>query len=84
MRMGPLLDIAANSQEELKEWMFKIREVAMTSEAKVKPASYRWQVLVSAQSEGFSQWSCSHTYKLLREEMCSRLPLLAVNCVNTS
>lgn len=33
--MGPLLDIAANSQEELKEWMAKIREVAMTSEAKV-------------------------------------------------
>lgn len=36
--MGPLLDIAANSQEELKEWIFKIREVAMTSEAKVKTA----------------------------------------------
>lgn len=33
--MGPIVDIAANSQEELKEWVFKIREVAMTSEAKV-------------------------------------------------
>lgn len=35
MRAGPLLDVAANSQEELKEWMAKIREVTMTSEAKV-------------------------------------------------
>lgn len=35
MRPGLVLDVAANSQEELKEWMFKIREVAMTSEAKV-------------------------------------------------
>ena len=35
MRAGPVLDVAANSQEELKEWMFKIREVTMTSEAKV-------------------------------------------------
>lgn len=33
--MRSLLDIAANSQEELKEWMFKIREVTVTSEAKV-------------------------------------------------
>ena len=33
-----MLDIAANSQEELKEWIYKIREVAMTSEAKVKMA----------------------------------------------
>lgn len=38
-RMGPVLDIAANSQDELKEWIFKIREVAMTSEAKVKTAT---------------------------------------------
>lgn len=38
MRMGPVLDIAANSPDELKEWIFKIREVAMTSEAKVKTA----------------------------------------------
>lgn len=30
-----MVDIAANSQEELQEWIFKIREVAMTSEAKV-------------------------------------------------
>lgn len=37
--MGPVLDIAANSQDELKEWIFKIREVAMTSEAKVKTAT---------------------------------------------
>uniref|UniRef100_A0A8C4F4V9 1-phosphatidylinositol 4,5-bisphosphate phosphodiesterase gamma n=1 Tax=Dicentrarchus labrax TaxID=13489 RepID=A0A8C4F4V9_DICLA len=36
MRTGPVLDVAANSQEELKEWVFKIREVTMTSEAKVK------------------------------------------------
>lgn len=36
MRAGPLLDVAANSQEELKEWLFKIREVTVTSEAKVK------------------------------------------------
>lgn len=34
-RIGPVLDIAANSQEELKDWVVKIREVAMTSEAKV-------------------------------------------------
>lgn len=39
MRVGPLLDIAANSQEELKEWIFKIHDVAQTSEAKVKTAS---------------------------------------------
>uniref|UniRef100_A0A671WER4 1-phosphatidylinositol 4,5-bisphosphate phosphodiesterase gamma n=1 Tax=Sparus aurata TaxID=8175 RepID=A0A671WER4_SPAAU len=36
MRAGPVLDVAANSQEELKEWMFKIREVTMTSEAKLE------------------------------------------------
>lgn len=35
MRTGPMLDVAASSQEELKEWVFKIREVTMTSEAKV-------------------------------------------------
>lgn len=35
MPVGPILDVAANSQEELKEWIMKIREVAMTSEAKV-------------------------------------------------
>lgn len=35
MRTGHVLDIAANTQEELKEWVFKIREVTMTSEAKV-------------------------------------------------
>lgn len=35
LRTGPVLDVAANSPEELKEWVFKIREVAMTSEAKV-------------------------------------------------
>lgn len=38
MQMGPVLDIAANSQDELQEWISKIREVAMTSEAKVKTA----------------------------------------------
>uniref|UniRef100_A0A8C4EXX8 1-phosphatidylinositol 4,5-bisphosphate phosphodiesterase gamma n=1 Tax=Dicentrarchus labrax TaxID=13489 RepID=A0A8C4EXX8_DICLA len=36
MRTGPVLDVAANSQEELKEWVFKIREVTMTSEAKLE------------------------------------------------
>lgn len=39
MRAGPLLDVAANSQEELKEWLYKIREVTVTSEAKVKTAA---------------------------------------------
>lgn len=37
MRKGPVLDVAASSLEELNEWMFKIREVAVTSEAKVAP-----------------------------------------------
>lgn len=36
LRTGPVLDVAANSPEELKEWVFKIREVAMTSEAKLE------------------------------------------------
>uniref|UniRef100_A0A3Q3IBH5 1-phosphatidylinositol 4,5-bisphosphate phosphodiesterase gamma n=1 Tax=Monopterus albus TaxID=43700 RepID=A0A3Q3IBH5_MONAL len=36
MRMGPILDIAASSLEELKEWVFKIREVTMTTEAKLE------------------------------------------------
>lgn len=36
-RTGPVLDIAASSIEELKDWMMKIREVTMTSEAKVRP-----------------------------------------------
>ncbi|XP_019724032.1 1-phosphatidylinositol 4,5-bisphosphate phosphodiesterase gamma-1 isoform X3 [Hippocampus comes] len=36
MRTGPVLDVAASSQEELKEWVLKIREVAMTSEAKME------------------------------------------------
>uniref|UniRef100_A0A671MIT7 1-phosphatidylinositol 4,5-bisphosphate phosphodiesterase gamma n=1 Tax=Sinocyclocheilus anshuiensis TaxID=1608454 RepID=A0A671MIT7_9TELE len=31
-----LLDIAASSQEELKDWVMKIREVTMTSEAKLE------------------------------------------------
>uniref|UniRef100_A0A3B3RTB7 1-phosphatidylinositol 4,5-bisphosphate phosphodiesterase gamma n=1 Tax=Paramormyrops kingsleyae TaxID=1676925 RepID=A0A3B3RTB7_9TELE len=35
-RPGNFLDIAANSQDELKEWVTKIREVAMTSEAKLE------------------------------------------------
>ncbi|XP_048838622.1 1-phosphatidylinositol 4,5-bisphosphate phosphodiesterase gamma-1 [Brienomyrus brachyistius] len=35
-RPSNFLDIAANSQEELKEWVAKIREVAMTSEAKLE------------------------------------------------
>lgn len=35
VRIGIPLDIAANTQEELKEWVFKIREVTLTSEAKV-------------------------------------------------
>ncbi|KAG7228240.1 hypothetical protein INR49_009100 [Caranx melampygus] len=36
MRTGHVLDIAANTQEELKEWVFKIREVTVTSEAKLE------------------------------------------------
>ncbi|KAI3356915.1 hypothetical protein L3Q82_003560 [Scortum barcoo] len=36
MRTAPVLDVAASSQEELKEWVFKIREVTMTSEAKLE------------------------------------------------
>uniref|UniRef100_A0A7N6BRH9 1-phosphatidylinositol 4,5-bisphosphate phosphodiesterase gamma n=1 Tax=Anabas testudineus TaxID=64144 RepID=A0A7N6BRH9_ANATE len=32
----PLLDVAASTQEELKEWVTKIREVTMTSEAKLE------------------------------------------------
>ncbi|CAL1605714.1 unnamed protein product [Knipowitschia caucasica] len=36
MRQGPVLDVAANSQEELTQWVLKIREVAMTSEAKLE------------------------------------------------
>uniref|UniRef100_A0A667ZJ85 1-phosphatidylinositol 4,5-bisphosphate phosphodiesterase gamma n=1 Tax=Myripristis murdjan TaxID=586833 RepID=A0A667ZJ85_9TELE len=35
-QVGQVLDIAANSQEELKEWVVKIREVTMTSEAKLE------------------------------------------------
>uniref|UniRef100_A0A9J8AF95 1-phosphatidylinositol 4,5-bisphosphate phosphodiesterase gamma n=1 Tax=Cyprinus carpio carpio TaxID=630221 RepID=A0A9J8AF95_CYPCA len=35
-RNGPVLDIAASSQEELKDWVMKIREVTMTSEAKLE------------------------------------------------
>uniref|UniRef100_A0A671MDT4 1-phosphatidylinositol 4,5-bisphosphate phosphodiesterase gamma n=1 Tax=Sinocyclocheilus anshuiensis TaxID=1608454 RepID=A0A671MDT4_9TELE len=35
-RTGPVLDIAASSQEELKDWVVKIREVTMTSEAKLE------------------------------------------------
>lgn len=38
-RNGPVLDIAASSQEELKDWVMKIREVTMTSEAKVSSNS---------------------------------------------
>uniref|UniRef100_A0A8C2G6I5 1-phosphatidylinositol 4,5-bisphosphate phosphodiesterase gamma n=1 Tax=Cyprinus carpio TaxID=7962 RepID=A0A8C2G6I5_CYPCA len=33
---SPVLDIAASSQEELKDWVVKIREVTMTSEAKLE------------------------------------------------
>ncbi|XP_012687600.1 1-phosphatidylinositol 4,5-bisphosphate phosphodiesterase gamma-1 [Clupea harengus] len=33
---APVLDIAASSQEELKDWVIKIREVTMTSEAKLE------------------------------------------------
>uniref|UniRef100_A0A8C9SBK4 1-phosphatidylinositol 4,5-bisphosphate phosphodiesterase gamma n=1 Tax=Scleropages formosus TaxID=113540 RepID=A0A8C9SBK4_SCLFO len=35
-RPNHVLDIAASSQDELKEWVTKIREVAMTSEAKLE------------------------------------------------
>ncbi|XP_041953720.1 LOW QUALITY PROTEIN: 1-phosphatidylinositol 4,5-bisphosphate phosphodiesterase gamma-1 [Alosa sapidissima] len=33
---SPVLDIAASTQEELKDWVIKIREVTMTSEAKLE------------------------------------------------
>ncbi|XP_076132551.1 1-phosphatidylinositol 4,5-bisphosphate phosphodiesterase gamma-1 isoform X2 [Alosa pseudoharengus] len=33
---SPVLDIAASTQEELKDWVLKIREVTMTSEAKLE------------------------------------------------
>ncbi|XP_075882203.1 1-phosphatidylinositol 4,5-bisphosphate phosphodiesterase gamma-1 [Nelusetta ayraudi] len=36
VRPGPILDVAASNQEELKEWLLKIREVTMTSEAKLE------------------------------------------------
>uniref|UniRef100_A0A665UAQ8 1-phosphatidylinositol 4,5-bisphosphate phosphodiesterase gamma n=1 Tax=Echeneis naucrates TaxID=173247 RepID=A0A665UAQ8_ECHNA len=36
MRTGTVLDVAASSSEELKEWVLKIREVTMTSEAKLE------------------------------------------------
>uniref|UniRef100_A0A669CJY2 1-phosphatidylinositol 4,5-bisphosphate phosphodiesterase gamma n=1 Tax=Oreochromis niloticus TaxID=8128 RepID=A0A669CJY2_ORENI len=36
VRPGLPLDIAANTQEELKEWVLKIREVTLTSEAKME------------------------------------------------
>ncbi|KAG7323805.1 hypothetical protein KOW79_013507 [Hemibagrus wyckioides] len=35
-RSGTVLDVAASSQEELKDWVQKIREVTMTSEAKLE------------------------------------------------
>lgn len=35
LRTGMVLDVAASSAEELKEWVLKIREVTVTSEAKV-------------------------------------------------
>uniref|UniRef100_A0AAR2L935 Phosphoinositide phospholipase C n=1 Tax=Pygocentrus nattereri TaxID=42514 RepID=A0AAR2L935_PYGNA len=35
-RTGPVLDVASSSQDELKDWVQKIREVAMTSEAKLE------------------------------------------------
>ncbi|XP_036389627.1 1-phosphatidylinositol 4,5-bisphosphate phosphodiesterase gamma-1 [Megalops cyprinoides] len=35
-RASQVLDIAASSQEELKDWVLKIREVTMTSEAKLE------------------------------------------------
>ncbi|XP_028848883.1 1-phosphatidylinositol 4,5-bisphosphate phosphodiesterase gamma-1 isoform X2 [Denticeps clupeoides] len=35
-RPSQVLDIAANSREELKDWVHKIREVTMTSEAKLE------------------------------------------------
>lgn len=36
VRSGPILDVAANSQEELNEWVLKIRQVTKTSESKVR------------------------------------------------
>lgn len=61
-RMGPFLDIAANSQEELKEWVLKIREVTMTSEAKVNTAIS--QMAGSCENGQKAFHSCSYTYQL--------------------
>ncbi|KAM8830701.1 1-phosphatidylinositol 4,5-bisphosphate phosphodiesterase gamma-1 [Synchiropus picturatus] len=36
MRNGPVLEVAASTQEELNEWVMKIREVTVTSEAKLE------------------------------------------------
>lgn len=81
-RVGTILDIAANSQEELKEWVHKIREVTMTSEAKVNTAISRMAGFCEHSQKAFH--SCSYTYQLVREEAHSRLALLAVICVNAN
>lgn len=46
-----LLDVAANSMEELKEWVVKIHDVAATSEAKVKThTNHVWQEMLCVHS----------------------------------
>ncbi|KAK1801974.1 hypothetical protein P4O66_022209 [Electrophorus voltai] len=36
LQPGPILEVSASSQDELKDWVHKIREVTMTSEAKLE------------------------------------------------
>uniref|UniRef100_A0A4W4FQ08 1-phosphatidylinositol 4,5-bisphosphate phosphodiesterase gamma n=1 Tax=Electrophorus electricus TaxID=8005 RepID=A0A4W4FQ08_ELEEL len=36
LQPGPVLEVSASSQDELKDWVHKIREVTMTSEAKLE------------------------------------------------
>lgn len=39
------LDVAADSQEELQDWVKKIREVAQTADARVRTAT-AWKVVL--------------------------------------
>lgn len=54
MRTVPVLDVAANSQEELMEWATKIREVTATSEAKVNIYVYSYLAHVTMWVKGAS------------------------------
>lgn len=48
------LDVAADSQEELQDWVKKIREVAQTADARVRTVT-AWKC--SGACEG-SMWAC--------------------------